>query len=361
MLSSPLQLRTYPPAASLFTHEDTFSAHKILGFSCLLHILVRFSLIAVATSPKDLMGFGFARPETPLLIALHSLLSLTSFIFHLPPKRIKEGTRIWPEFRLHSIVFTHRVLLNMLIVWLDEAYPAPDGPRYWLNVVNVFICLAGADLATWSVPPETRSRTITGMEASAAKKAFFTLMQFFGTTRQLLGLRSYDGYFSGVFLIQIAAFTFTLRRKNLISHQVTVAYYLAQLVILLTFSTVEAVAWAGVEGLCMIVAFAAAAMMLRIPAGQSKYVVWAVVAVALQYGRATTAIAAPGARIALPAWAWPVGCAASIGLLVLTMSLHNAKKDRAAAAATAAAAENPPKQGGADADESEEKAPTHLD
>lgn len=217
----------------------------------------------------------------------------------------------------------------MLIVWVDEAFPSPHGPRYWANVVNVFICLAAADLATLSVPPETRSRTITGMQASAAKKAFFTLMQFFGTTRQILGLRSYDGYFSGVFLIQIAAFTFTLRRKNLISHEGTVIYYAAQLVILLTFSAIEAYAWAGRDGLCMIFAIAAAAMTLRIPAGLSKYAVWAVIAVVIQYARATTTIAPPEARIAVPAWTWPLAAAVSIGILTLTMTLHNAAKDKA--------------------------------
>jgi len=94
---SPPQLRRIPPhpgAASLFTKEDPYNLHKAFGFAVLLHFLYRLSLLPIGfIRGEDLMGFGFGRPETPWLLSLHSGLLLISFFFHIPQKRIKQGSR----------------------------------------------------------------------------------------------------------------------------------------------------------------------------------------------------------------------------------------------------------------------------
>ena len=313
---------------ALFTTEDTLNFHKILGFFVLAHIIYRFALIPFSTSAKDLLGFGAAQFSTPLLIALHSTLSLSSFVFHIPFKRYKEGTRIWPEFRLHSVIFAHRALASMLVVWIDAVFPALNGPRYWLNIIIVFATLFAADLATRSVPPEHSSRTVSNMQTSATKKAFFSFMQFLGTMRMLLGVRSFDGYFVGVLLIQVTAFSFTLRRKNLISHESTIVFYAFQLVVLMSSLLVEVFAWAGREGVFMLVALSSIAMVLRIPMGMSKYTIWAIFAIVIQYARATTVIVPEQMRIPHPAWVWPTAALFAIGILVFTMIRHNAKIGR---------------------------------
>ena len=92
---------------SLFTHEDKFNAHKLLGLPCLAHFLVR--TLSVPVRPFADMGFT-ASPVTLVLIIWHLLLSISSLVFKIPKMRIKEGSRIWPEFRLHSIVFACRSL-----------------------------------------------------------------------------------------------------------------------------------------------------------------------------------------------------------------------------------------------------------
>ena len=128
--------------------------HKMLGVTCLLHFVCRF----VWCGSSD-MRFGATR-QTLGAIALHALLSASSLIFRIPIKRIAEGSRIWPEYRLHSITFAYRSLLCMLVTWYEAqaaaAAPAaaPPPPRYEANALIVLLTLAVADFGTWCVGRE---------------------------------------------------------------------------------------------------------------------------------------------------------------------------------------------------------------
>jgi hypothetical protein len=212
----------------LFTHEDTFNVHKILGLPCLLHFIVR--TLSVPVAPMSDMGFD-ASTGTLFIILWHLSLSVSSLVFRIPKVRIKEGSRIWPEFRLHSIVFACRSLACMSLVWIEQRYDPHGEPRYWANVAIVFATLVCADAATSSVDPSSRSNTIRGLETSAAYKFAFSFMQFLGTCGCLVGLRAYAAQFAIVFIIQVYAFTLTLRRKNLVSHRATVFIYAYQLTV----------------------------------------------------------------------------------------------------------------------------------
>ena len=101
----------------LFTHEDVFNAHKIFGIPCLLHFIAR--TLSVPFRPWADMGFT-PSAFTLVFFFWHLMLSLTSLVFKLPKVRIKEGSRIWPEFRLHSIVFACRSLACLCLVWLEK-------------------------------------------------------------------------------------------------------------------------------------------------------------------------------------------------------------------------------------------------
>ena len=103
--------------SALFTHEDTFNMHKMLGVPCLVHFL--FRTLSVPFRPFADMGF-VASKLTAIFIVWHLLLSVSSLIFKIPKMRIKEGSRIWPEFRLHSIVFACRSLACMTVVWAEK-------------------------------------------------------------------------------------------------------------------------------------------------------------------------------------------------------------------------------------------------
>lgn len=143
-------------------------------------------------------------------------------------------------------------------------------------------------------------------------------MQFLGTTGTLVGLRSYSGQFLVVFVIQVFAFTLTLRRKNLVSHQGALAFYACQLVFGFAVSNAEVVAWMGWGGLPMMPAVAAGAMLLRAHAGLSKYATWAAVTAAVAWARHTTSVVPANQRVAWwPDWGWLAACAALGGSLAM--------------------------------------------
>ena len=174
--------------ARLFTHEDPFNVHKVLGFPCLAHFVVR--TLSLPRWPLNDMGFT-ASPATAAFILMHLCLSCSSLVFKIPAKRIKEGSRIWPEFRLHSIIFACRSLACMSLVWAERRYD-PDGyPRYWANVLIVFATLFAADVASSSV--SEHSNTIRGLEMSPIYKFSFSYMQFLGEPSMCAALKHCTG------------------------------------------------------------------------------------------------------------------------------------------------------------------------
>jgi hypothetical protein len=91
----------------LITKEDHLHLHKALGFLCLAFFAWRFALLFDETSD---LGFGIYPQWTIPTILLHLCLNLSSFEFKIPERRITTGYRIWPEYRLHSLVFLVRSL-----------------------------------------------------------------------------------------------------------------------------------------------------------------------------------------------------------------------------------------------------------
>lgn len=199
------------PLRSLFTKEDTFNLHKVLGVSCLIHFLYRFAFVGAAD-----MNFG-PTSGTMSCILLHTTLSVSSLIFRIPTKRIAEGSRIWPEYRLHSIVFACRSLLCMLLSWAEMRLGVSE-PHYEGNAAIVIGTLLAADFGTWWVGPQGRSSTIQELDAPPPMRYFFSVMQFHATVGCLVGVRRFSTQFFYVWIIQFTAFLMTLRRKNIAPH-----------------------------------------------------------------------------------------------------------------------------------------------
>ena len=103
----------------LFTHEDAvyYNLHKILGFSVLINYI--FRTYNFFQTENNSLGFNGSF-ITLGSICLHMLLSGTSFIFKIPLKRNYSMPMIWPEFRIHSVLFAYRSLLIMLLLWLEQ-------------------------------------------------------------------------------------------------------------------------------------------------------------------------------------------------------------------------------------------------
>jgi len=132
-------------------------------------------------------------------------------IFHIPKQRIKGGPMIYPEYRLHSIVFA----LRSVVCYYLTYHGLP-------KIYNIGVCVVTmglADITTYMYPSGTTTmRQMTfdpGIDET--KRKYIIMMQSFhqiGATLYMVG--NEDACFSPMFAIQIAAFLMTLVRKSII-------------------------------------------------------------------------------------------------------------------------------------------------
>jgi len=257
---------------ALLTKEDKGHLHKMLGLGVLLHFLYRFSRMG----PVKDMNFGPTRLSLASF-GLHALLSTSSLIFRIPVKRIAEGSRIWPEYRLHSIAFACRSLLCMLVTWTELRFGVSE-PVYLANAAIVLGTMGAADFGSWWVGPAGRSSTIQELDAPPFMRFFFSVMQFHATADCLVGVRRFGAQFLYVWIIQLTAFLMTLRRKNLAPHGPLVTTY----GLMLVGGACTSILDHSLHGYWLMAKlFATAAAVLRIGFGVNKYVLWGGLAVAL--------------------------------------------------------------------------------
>lgn len=207
----------------LVTHEDHSHVHKTLGILVLCSILWRFSLLLRYLD----VNLGFTKyPKLTLpTIALHLLLNVSSFQFFLPKIRIKEGTRVWPEFRWHSLIFAARSLAFIgMYHWETNTHTR----HYTADLALVLATAAVADVVSMNV--QYRAPTIRGLAISNAQRFLYSCIQFYVTTSYLIGVRIYTTSFIALSVIQLTPFFMTLRRKNIVSHHFVIYAYQAAIV-----------------------------------------------------------------------------------------------------------------------------------
>lgn len=157
------------------------------------------------------MGFRSRPRWTVPTLLLHLALSLSSLEFRIPSQRIKEGSRIWPEYRLHSVVFAARSLAAMALYWYEQAHGITE-PCYPISAVLVLATMAAADLSTASQMHQSKS--IRDLDIARATRYFFTVCQFYASAGVLMGVRRYTIQFLNVWIVQLNPFLMTLRRKK---------------------------------------------------------------------------------------------------------------------------------------------------
>lgn len=208
----------------LFTHEDAlyYNSHKILGAICMSNYIYRFYL-------WQQYGIMFYTPTVfnVFTILSHILLSGSSFIFKLSSKRIKITPIIWPEGRLHSIIFAYRSLLIMLLFLL-----------YWKTHWHflqysrgliAFFTLVSADGVTYYYKYKEKllEESDSTMRKMPSPKYFsdkfmiylnllYSIFQVLATMACIFSC-NIDKVFVIIFPIQIAMFLMTLAKKNIIS------------------------------------------------------------------------------------------------------------------------------------------------
>jgi hypothetical protein len=200
---STIQLMYY----KLNTKEDPYFIHKALGIFSLVNFGYRYYLLFFYGSM-----FIHKKPE---MLLVHAGLSVSSLIFHIPKKRHATLPMIYPEFRLHSIVFALRSVICCFIHLYVERF------ALYYKMIACFITMLSADLITkhYFVEGDTTMRampysTEINVFDQRSITYFYSYQQISAT---LFMLFNSDSAFSPLFAIQIAAFLMTLVRKNIIS------------------------------------------------------------------------------------------------------------------------------------------------
>ena len=244
----------------LVTREDPNFIHKVLGVSCLINFIYQFSHLFLY-GKMNLIN----NPYTPLLITLHGLLSVSSFIFHVPLNRHKGLPMIYKEFRLHSILFALRSVFCALCFYYKLSLV--------FNVLFINLTMFCADIVTKLYEADTK--TMRGMpygkdidDEDKKKVTYMHSVQQFGATLFMTG--NIDSAFAPLFAIQIAAFLMTLVRKSIISeldwHRLYSISLWLNIFVYWSFDTIDKPAYI-IIGVYLF-------DYLRVKHGHNKYLVW---------------------------------------------------------------------------------------
>jgi hypothetical protein len=221
----------------LFSSKEELTVlhlHKILGFSCLGSFIYRFCHVGGADG-----NFGPSPQNTLVFILHHWLLNISAFIFHLPPRRINGdgGFRIWPEYRIHSLVFASRSLAFMGLLWYEQYYRTTLSNR--VDLAIALMTIVCADLGSYS-QRKYRSPSVRGASWSDPLEQYFASeMQLFLTAFCITGYRRYTLHLVAVTIIQMNSFLMTLRRKHVASHTILLTCYTMLLVLGLVTITLD--------------------------------------------------------------------------------------------------------------------------
>lgn len=190
------------------THDDAYHHHKIIGLLALISIMVRFFMVGEGD-----MGFASHPNWTYPSLHVHFLLNISSFQFKIPIRRINDGGRIWPVYRLHAACFAMRSMILILLYHVERQYHLK--PNYNISFFIIIATMLAADASSWSVGSKYQSRSVRDLDAPPVVKFFFSYMQFNGNAGLLFGLRRSSAPFMLIFITQTTPFLATLRRKNI--------------------------------------------------------------------------------------------------------------------------------------------------
>lgn len=186
----------------LNTKEDYMYIHKILGVSALIHFIYRMILLLTTGT----LGFN-----EPYSILIHPFLSITSLMFKISNIRHKSLNIIYPELRLHSVIFTLRSVICFYLCYFEF--------NVIYRMITCILVNISADMVSYFLKQGTTIRNIRlyddiSDENDRDLKLSYSASQL-GATLFMLG--NCDMCFLPIIAIQIAPFTMTLIKKNLMS------------------------------------------------------------------------------------------------------------------------------------------------
>lgn len=216
--------------SKLFTREDKYHFHKILGLICLLSFLYRYYL-------GFLGNVVFESDYISLFTSIiHLLLNITSFLFHVPKERIPGNPMIWKEFRIHNLLFVCRSCLAMIINWVFKKHLISKKHVLTLKTILIFSIMILADITTYffkdSDSKETTTRTMPYWKGCSKTREnihkFYYAVSQFEATLACFSEEIHTPFFM-LMPIQLSSFLMTLVRKNIISSKIWHELYFTSL------------------------------------------------------------------------------------------------------------------------------------
>ena len=225
--------------------EDKYYIHKICGVITLLNIILRIPLSLYGISNMDKYNMS-----NMINIFSIMLLLLSSLNFHLPKKSmIGNEYYEYKELRIHSIIFSFRFLLIILINWINY------DNRF--NRLIIFICCHKyADYITNKYKYINNGTTIRGNQPNyniyiniahriASIGQFISIiciLDLINTNSKTIlnynyDLMKYDSLFHGMCSILLNVFMMTLNRKSLLNHKTRSLIYLLHISFIILFMT----------------------------------------------------------------------------------------------------------------------------
>eukprot|EP00439_Symbiodinium_sp_Y106_P034569 s535_g4.t1 len=217
-------------ASRIFTKEDPYNVHKVLGFTVLSLYLYRIFVWICQLQGPDSDWAGF-RPDFWALASVLTVeaLQLSSFIFHVPKNRPLSGPMIWQEWRAHNLIFVSRLVFVFLCAWTVNRYNAMAGWPLWammtLCQLSVFAQMRLADLATAWLRDDTHETLVSTMPywehcpkwVESMFRTWYSASQIYTTVTIILAGPGMDLYFVMILPYQLYSVLMTFVRKGVIS------------------------------------------------------------------------------------------------------------------------------------------------
>ena len=220
---------------------------------------------------------------TVAAITIHVLLSTSSLIFKIPNKRIKVAPMIYPEFRLHSIVFASRSLALMALQAIYGHFHNRVIPFYlrWLIIMITMLLADFITIKYGEVGERGSGTTIRDMpfpdyiSDSFKSKAniFYSQSQMLATAYLFLGVATpkiLEYAFLILLPIQLAAFLMTMVKKGILSSMDWHIFYSSSLMIPFIYLIFKVELAENIPALPAGVIFG----LMRINTRVNKYVLW---------------------------------------------------------------------------------------
>lgn len=151
-------------------------------------------------------------------IMVHIGLSTSSLIFHIPNTRNRAAPMIWPEFRLHSIIFAMRSLTIIMYHWTSMHHNWIFSPQSSIVMLTMML----ADKVTEAYPLQgstMRVMPFPNYVTDSFKRRlnlFYSVSQVYATI-EVLTRPTMSYAFMVLFPIQISALLMTCVRKSIIT------------------------------------------------------------------------------------------------------------------------------------------------